>query len=180
MIPQLFCCVSTVALLFLDGCASSIFWPVATGGSSVTCHQRHLKPRTSPYYCYLRVLMRRPEFWHSPFVMKVEQTSHLWRNTTQISNTWRAEQVSLVFHALARDLNCYLWSLNEAAPADLRLFAAIHLSQCFCVCHSQDMLHAKMVSAVFVGGQRKTFLISSKLMEVVTCNSTEHGWLQCM
>lgn len=39
MIPQPFCCVSTVALFFPHGLALSFSWPAATGGSGVTCNQ---------------------------------------------------------------------------------------------------------------------------------------------
>lgn len=39
VIPQLFCCASTVALFFRHGLALSYSWPAATGRSGVTCNQ---------------------------------------------------------------------------------------------------------------------------------------------
>lgn len=38
VIPQLFCCASTVVLFFPHGPALSLSWPAATGGSGVTCN----------------------------------------------------------------------------------------------------------------------------------------------
>lgn len=45
MICQLFCCESTVALIFLHGLALSFSWPAATGRSRVTCNQCHFEAK---------------------------------------------------------------------------------------------------------------------------------------
>lgn len=45
VIPQLFCCASTVALFFRHGLALSYSWPAATGRSGVTCNQCHFEAK---------------------------------------------------------------------------------------------------------------------------------------
>lgn len=72
VILQLFCCVSIVAL-FLHSLASSFSWPAAMGGSSVTCNHCYFEAKDEPLLYYLCLLMRKPEFWHSPFITNVEQ-----------------------------------------------------------------------------------------------------------
>lgn len=75
VIPQLFCCVRTAVLFFRRGLASSFVWPAAIGGSGVACNHCYFEAKDKTLLYYLLLLMRKPEFWHPPFVTKVEQIS---------------------------------------------------------------------------------------------------------
>lgn len=119
-----------MALFFLHGLSSSISWPAATGGSSVTCNHRYFEAKDESLLSDLRLLMRKPEFRHPPFVTTVEQTSPPLKKDSHHLNY--IKQVFLIY------LVMFLAPLSSVALGMTMLVAGSRLkySQQLTDCHS--------------------------------------------